>query len=200
MPQLQSEGWGWFWIHEYIKLSFPSLRHLRSADAPTQTPNPAASSTRNFVMFCAYCLQVLKAVVAKYNAEELLSKRESVSTRIRDELTHRAKQFHLIMDDVSITHLTFGHEFTKAIENKQVCVVYAMLLPSGQKMLFLCACFHPEHSMLAWAGPTFRTKVSILPSFHPYVGYRQDARTHRKLLSQAVARPTADRIQSFFRR
>lgn len=66
--------------------------------------------------------QVLKAVVAKYNAEELLSKRESVSTRIRDELTHRAKQFHLIMDDVSITHLTFGHEFTKAIENKQVCV------------------------------------------------------------------------------
>ncbi|CAN0121098.1 unnamed protein product [Ectocarpus sp. 13 AM-2016] len=24
------------------------------------------------------------------------------------------------MDDVSITHLTFGHEFTKAIENKQV--------------------------------------------------------------------------------
>ncbi|CAM9977095.1 unnamed protein product [Ascophyllum nodosum] len=64
--------------------------------------------------------EVLKAVVAKYNAEELLSKREAVSTRIRDELTHRAKQFHLIMDDVSITHLTFGHEFTKAIENKQV--------------------------------------------------------------------------------
>lgn len=66
--------------------------------------------------------QVLKAVVAKYNAEELLSKRESVSNRIREELTERAKQFHLIMDDVSITHLTFGHEFTKAIENKQVSI------------------------------------------------------------------------------
>lgn len=64
--------------------------------------------------------QVLKAVVAKYNAEELLSKRESVSHRIREELIARARQFHLIMDDVSITHLTFGHEFTKAIENKQV--------------------------------------------------------------------------------
>ena len=68
----------------------------------------------------------MKAVVAKYNAEELLSKRESVSTRIRDELTHRAKQFHLIMDDVSITHLTFGHEFTKAIENKQVGVFFSV--------------------------------------------------------------------------
>lgn len=64
--------------------------------------------------------QVLKAVVAKYNAEELLSKRESVSNRIREELIARAQQFHLIMDDVSITHLTFGQEFTKAIENKQV--------------------------------------------------------------------------------
>lgn len=59
-------------------------------------------------------------MVAKYNAEELLSKREIVSNRIREELTDRAKQFHLIMDDVSITHLTFGNEFTKAIENKQV--------------------------------------------------------------------------------
>jgi prohibitin 1 len=64
--------------------------------------------------------QVLKAVVAKYNAEELLSKRESVSTRVREEITKRARHFNLIMDDVSITHLTFGREFTKAIENKQV--------------------------------------------------------------------------------
>ena len=83
-------------------------------------------------------MQVLKAVVAKYNAEELLSKRESVSTRIRDELTHRAKQFHLIMDDVSITHLTFGHEFTKAIENKQVGVF--CVCPVGCAMFCV---FHP---------------------------------------------------------
>mmetsp|Transcript_313 Transcript_313/g.461 ORF Transcript_313/g.461 Transcript_313/m.461 type:complete len:276 (-) Transcript_313:50-877(-) len=64
--------------------------------------------------------EVLKAVVAKYNAEELLSKRESVSHRVREELTRRARFFNLILDDVSITHLTFGREFTKAIENKQV--------------------------------------------------------------------------------
>jgi prohibitin 1 len=64
--------------------------------------------------------EVLKAVVAKYNAEELLSKRELVSSRVRQEITQRAKHFNLILDDVSITHLTFGREFTKAIENKQV--------------------------------------------------------------------------------
>lgn len=64
--------------------------------------------------------EVLKAVVAQYNAEELLSKRAQVSTQIRVALIKRAQQFHLILDDVSITHLTFGKEFARAIENKQV--------------------------------------------------------------------------------
>jgi len=64
--------------------------------------------------------EVLKAVVAQYNAEELLSKRASISNKIRDTLTERAKNFNLILDDVAITHLTFGREFTKAIEHKQV--------------------------------------------------------------------------------
>jgi prohibitin 1 len=35
-------------------------------------------------------------------------------------LLHRADHFNLILDDVSITHLTFGKEFAKAIEHKQV--------------------------------------------------------------------------------
>lgn len=64
--------------------------------------------------------EVLKAVVAQYNAEELLSKRAAVSSEIRRELVDRAGKYDLILDDVSITHLTFGKEFSKAIENKQV--------------------------------------------------------------------------------
>jgi prohibitin 1 len=64
--------------------------------------------------------EVLKAVVAQYNAEELLSKRGEVSDRIKLEMTKRARLFHLTLDDVAITHLTFGREFTKAIEKKQV--------------------------------------------------------------------------------
>lgn len=64
--------------------------------------------------------EVLKAVVAQYNAEELLSKRAIVSAQINAQLNQRAGNFNLILDDVSITHLTFGREFSKAIENKQV--------------------------------------------------------------------------------
>jgi len=64
--------------------------------------------------------EVLKSVVAQYNAEELLSKRAEVSERIKIELQKRAEHFHLTLDDVAITHLTFGREFMKAIEAKQV--------------------------------------------------------------------------------
>merc|ERR1711906_58394 len=43
-----------------------------------------------------------------------------VSQRIKSEMMKRAKTFHLEFDDVAITHLTFGREFMKAIESKQV--------------------------------------------------------------------------------
>jgi len=63
--------------------------------------------------------EVLKSIVAQYNAVELLSKRAEVSERIKSEMVKRAKTFHLEFDDVAITHLTFGREFMKAIESKQ---------------------------------------------------------------------------------
>jgi len=64
--------------------------------------------------------EVLKAVVAEFDAGELITQREIVSARIDDELTKRAEQFGLILDDISITHCTFGREFTTAVELKQV--------------------------------------------------------------------------------
>ena len=66
--------------------------------------------------------EVLKAVVAHYNADQLLTMREKVSQEIRDALTQRAGNFHLILDDVAITHLTFGKDFTNAVEQKQVAL------------------------------------------------------------------------------
>jgi len=64
--------------------------------------------------------EILKATIAQYNAEQLLTQREHVSNEIREALVQRASQFHILLDDVSITHLVYGKEFTKAIEEKQV--------------------------------------------------------------------------------
>jgi len=64
--------------------------------------------------------EILKAAVAQYNADQLLTQREAVSADIRDTLMERASSFNLVLDDVSITHLTFGKEFEQAIEAKQV--------------------------------------------------------------------------------
>ncbi|KAJ9634675.1 Prohibitin-1, subunit of the prohibitin complex (Phb1p-Phb2p) [Knufia peltigerae] len=64
--------------------------------------------------------EVLKAIVAQFDAAELITQREAVSNRIRNDLLRRAQEFNIALEDVSITHMTFGREFTRAVEQKQI--------------------------------------------------------------------------------
>uniref|UniRef100_A0A7R9VF21 Prohibitin n=1 Tax=Chlamydomonas euryale TaxID=1486919 RepID=A0A7R9VF21_9CHLO len=64
--------------------------------------------------------EVVKSVVAQYNAEQLLTQRDRVSRAVRESLMRRAADFGIVLEDVAITHLSFGTEFTKAVESKQV--------------------------------------------------------------------------------
>ncbi|XP_065834140.1 prohibitin 1-like [Oscarella lobularis] len=64
--------------------------------------------------------ETLKAVVAQFDASELITQREIVSQKVRQLFTDRASKFGIITDDISITHLAFGKEFTHAVEQKQV--------------------------------------------------------------------------------
>jgi len=63
--------------------------------------------------------EVLKAVIARYDADQLLNDRERISQEIKKEMSVRARDFYILIDDIAVADLSFGEAFTNAIERKQ---------------------------------------------------------------------------------
>ena len=59
--------------------------------------------------------EVLKATVAQYEAEQLLTMRAEVSDQVATALRKRAADFGIVLEDVALTHLAFSSEYSKAI-------------------------------------------------------------------------------------
>jgi len=63
--------------------------------------------------------EVMKAVSARYTAEELITKRPAVSREMQDALTARLLLSNISVDAFSIVSFSFSDKFTDAIEAKQ---------------------------------------------------------------------------------
>jgi len=71
-------------------------------------------------------LEVVKAVTAKYTAEELITKRPAVSEAMRLALTDRLMANNIAVDAFSIVIFSFSKVFTEAIEAKQTAEQLAL--------------------------------------------------------------------------
>ena len=62
----------------------------------------------------------IKAVISKYTAEEVITKRNEVSNLCMEELQSKVKKYGIVIDNFNIVDLNFSEEYSKAIEAKQV--------------------------------------------------------------------------------
>jgi len=70
--------------------------------------------------------EVMKAVSAKYSAEELITKRPAVSEAMRATLAERLLAYNIAVDAVSIVGFSFSKIFMEAIESKQTAEQLAL--------------------------------------------------------------------------
>ncbi len=60
----------------------------------------------------------VKQVTARFNAEELITKRETVKDQIEEQIRNRLAAYNIIVDAISITEFQFSPEFVRAVEAK----------------------------------------------------------------------------------
>lgn len=64
--------------------------------------------------------EVLKAVMAEYTAEEIVTKRKQVKAEVDKFLAERLTPYYLAVDDISLVHVHFSERFGEAVETKQI--------------------------------------------------------------------------------
>ena len=60
----------------------------------------------------------VKQVTARFNAEELITRRETVKTEIEEQIKLRLAVYNIVVEAISITEFRFSEQFTRAVEAK----------------------------------------------------------------------------------
>lgn len=89
------------------------------------SPDSSAKVYRNFGLSVESTLVVpavpecIKAVTARYSAEELITMRQTVSDEIKESIDEKIRPYGLYVEVFNITDFSFSEEFNAAIEAKQ---------------------------------------------------------------------------------
>lgn len=62
----------------------------------------------------------VKAVTARYNADELIANRDKVRAQIEAQVKQSTRAYNVIVNGLNITNFSFSREYDRAIEDKQV--------------------------------------------------------------------------------
>ncbi|NCJ06129.1 hypothetical protein GS597_06280 [Synechococcales cyanobacterium C] len=64
--------------------------------------------------------EVMKSVIAQYNAEQILENRSDIAQRVRELVNNRLAQYGVSAEQLSIANIGFSQSFTEAVEAKLV--------------------------------------------------------------------------------
>ncbi|MEW5932606.1 MAG: prohibitin family protein [Bacillota bacterium] len=70
--------------------------------------------------------ECVKAVTAQYTAEQLITERQQVSARVREQLQAKLEPYGIVVDGFNVVNFDFSEEFNRAIEAKQAAEQLAL--------------------------------------------------------------------------
>lgn len=91
----------------------------------------------------------LKAVSAKYTAEQLVTSRSKVALEIQDTLSEKMEEYGIVIEKFNIVNFSFSEEFSKAIEAKEVAQQNLLRAKTEQEQLIVEANAQAEKKVIA---------------------------------------------------
>lgn len=79
--------------------------------------------------------EIVKEVTARYQAEDLIAKRDIVAGEISEHLTKRLAKYDLIVNEINIVNFKFSDAFNQSIEAKQVAQQQALKASNDLKRI-----------------------------------------------------------------
>jgi regulator of protease activity HflC (stomatin/prohibitin superfamily) len=94
--------------------------HIDPADAVTVYQRLGGDAAVGPVVLAPAVSNALKAVTAGFNAQDLITQRDIVRSKIEAQITAALAPFDVVVDAVNITNFSFSPDYATAIEAKQV--------------------------------------------------------------------------------